>query len=184
MSRTPTNGENGSGVKEQLRALTEHKDRHQSNIDELYKKYEGVGKTNWQIVLSALGVAVVVLGGLQAMSSAPINDDLKRLDRESRKAAESVSAHQANIAAMMVQVTALERRAGLHLESIGKLEDSRLPIREFAIHQSANTRQIDDLNKKVDAVFPPSKVLEDLVRRLSELERTRATNAAASAGKP
>jgi len=190
-SRAYVNGNGESSIKEQLRSLTEHRDRHQKNIDELYTKSETTGRTNWQIVLSALGVLVVVLGALWTLSSAPIHQELGRLDRDNRRQAEQIAEFKAANSALTVRVMQHDEQVRVFRDLIRRLENDQLTTREFTVHQTGQTadraavqRQVDELNKKVDAVFPPGKVLEDLVRRLSELERTRATLATSAATKP
>lgn len=173
---------NGDGsLKEQVRGLFEDRNRHQKNLDELFTKYEGVGRTNWQIVLSAIGVLVLMIGGLWGLTASPMNEDIKRHEKTIARHEATIADQAASIAVLKTETTQIKETQRVFRELMRRVEDERLPTREFTIHQAANAsdkivvqRQITELSTKIDAVFPPSKVLEDLVRRLSELERTRA----------
>jgi hypothetical protein len=179
---------NGASIREGMRALEKDIARLDANDGDLYSKYDGVGKTNWTIVLSALGLALVIAGGYLSLSSSPVKDSIARLEQADRDRAkedkiltDKLAAIQAFQSALITRIDTIDKQVVVFRELIRRVEDDRVPTREFVIHQAGFAseklnmqRQIDEMGKKIDAVFPPSKVLEDMTRRLAEIERTAA----------
>lgn len=168
---------NGGSTKESINAVKADVARHQDNIDELYSSIATNGRTNWQTLLAAVGAVMVLIGGLWALTSTPVDRDIRRLEAGSAQYERRLTQIETNNARQDSDLSALRQRADTNRDQIKE----RVTEKEFtaALASSISQREalqrgLDAMNKKIDDVFPPQKTLEDLTRRLAELERTRA----------
>lgn len=173
------NQENGgvSSVKEQIRAVRADIDRHQRNIDELYNKQGW----NWPLLFSAIGALVLLLGGLWTLTITPIAGSISDLKTWELKTTDRVTATEHTNVGQSEKLVALEKRVDILRELIRQVENSRLDRGEYGRDVTSNqkdllqlNKRLDDLNAKLDQVFPPTKVLDDLLKRLSTLEQRTA----------
>lgn len=172
------NGFKASSLAEQVKAITKDLDRHQTGLDDLYKKAENAGKANWQVLLSAIGVLILVIGGLWALSVSPINSDLGKLGQWQLRSTDRLIALERSDTGQQEKLAAMEKRIDILRELIRSGEMDKLSKGEYARDQTAVTKdslalnkRLDDMNLKLDSVFPTQKIFEDLLKRLGTLEQ-------------
>lgn len=166
---------NGNGIetqRERLTAAVKEIERLGRNDDELFAKYDGVGRTNWTIVLSAIGVATVIMGGLWGLTTAPIMTDLKEQQRFNRTIDEIyvrkdvLEARRAEFIARMMLIEAQAKDAIQRPEYI----ERQRAMEQQILHITARAEEV---RRDLNSIFPTTKVMDELLRRIDRLETGR-----------
>jgi hypothetical protein len=167
-----TNGNGTETLRERINAVVKDVERLSRNDNELFAKYEKVGSTSWIIVISVVGVATGILGGLWGLAQPPIYQELKRLALWQLAAEQTYTrkdVFEARREAVNARIDYLVDR-GQHAVVRQEYLERMRAIEQQLEHINGRAEEV---RRDLQSIFPTTKVMDELLKRIDRLERDR-----------
>ena len=141
---------------ERLKAIVEREQQIRLDVNDLYSKFNLIGRTNWQVIISALGVAFTIMGGVLWLYVNPIIVSVDKIQWQIRDLKAEIDADVARL----VRKDVLEARRA-EINALFGTYQQRIDNQAY---------RLDVLYGDFKSIAPPTKYLEWLAQRIERLE--------------